>query len=156
SETLFSSVLINTGSASDTVKVYATGKPTTIDGGGGQDYVIVGDPFNNAQYIQGALTVKNPPAGGYTTLYVNDYGESNKPIFTISESAITGLTPAPINYVQYDLKALGVIGSKGVNTVTIANTPTSGVGGGLYTTYESLNSGLDTVTVKGTTGPLVL
>src|SRR5262249_38795875 len=106
SETLFSSVLINTGSASDTVKVYATGKPTTIDGGGGQDYVIVGDPFNNAQYIQGALTVKNPPAGGYTTLYVNDYGESNNRIFTISESAITGLTPAPINYVQYDLKAL--------------------------------------------------
>jgi hypothetical protein len=166
----------------ETVSVLTTGAPLTIDGGGGQDTVNLGNSTNGVAGIQGAVSItNNPAAGGYTALTVDDSADSQGYwLSTLTASAPGSVTPdaslttdpnsqvrvAPINFLQSGLSSLRVLlgnSPSGVsaNIVTVVNTPTSGVSGGLMTTITTgtptggaPNS--DAVFVRGTTGPLTV
>jgi hypothetical protein len=144
-----SSLSITTGTAADTVNVYSTYYPTTLNSGGGQDTVNVG--YNGVlSYITGALTVKNTPS--YTALTIDDSAASAAQTASIESGAVTGLAPVTISYVQNDLSGLTVKGGTGGNTFTVANTPYN-PGKNPVTTLNS-GGGNDKVVIKATTGPL--
>ncbi len=133
------------GGGVDTVNVQATRAPLIIDGGGGLDNVYVNA---NVGGIQDAVTVRNPPAGGYTALTVDAAAFTGTYSATISASAIS-FGGVPINYVQADLRSLTLRGGSGNNTYNIINTPSSGFGGGVQTTING-GSGDDVFVVSGT------
>jgi hypothetical protein len=144
-----SSLNITTGTAADTINVYSTYCPTTLNSGGGKDTVNVG--YNGVlSSITGALTVKNTPS--FTALNIDDSADSVARTATINSGAVTGLAPAAISYRQSDLSGLTVKGGTGGNTFTVVNTPYN-AGKNPVTTLNS-GGGNDKVVIKATTGPL--
>jgi hypothetical protein len=138
------------GSGVDTVNVQATTgalNVTTLPWTAAADTVNVGQN-NSVQGITGTVMVSNPL--GYTTLNVNDSADAAARSVTISQSGITGLAPAAINYTQSDLQALNIYGGSGASVYTVANTPTSAH---VATTLHS-GSGANTVNVLATAGAL--
>jgi hypothetical protein len=125
------SMTLNTGAGPNQVFVHTTSSPLTIQGHGGTDQVfITGDgPGFDLQDIRGSVTVRNTTAS--TQLTVDDSGDfTAHPAVTMSDSALTGLAPAPIFYQASGLNAtkLGFPGltvglGLGTDTVTVTNTP---------------------------------
>jgi hypothetical protein len=104
-----SSVHVTTGTGADTVDVLATGVPTYLSSNGGADTVNVGIPYDfDTSGIQGTLYVENPP--WYTTLNVYYQRGTSYTITTFTPgpdpgpwSSITGLSPAAIDFAQWDV-----------------------------------------------------
>jgi hypothetical protein len=148
---------LSSGAGNDSVRVFATSGPLNVNGAGGLDTVTLGGLVVGMQgtvaNIRGAVTVTNPTPGGGTTLIVDDSADPIGRVATVSESAITGLAPAPITYDQTALSALVILGGSGGNTFTVTNTPNNSNG---VTTALSSGSGNDTVAVLATTGALVI
>jgi Ca2+-binding RTX toxin-like protein len=125
------SMTLNTGTGPNQVFVHTTSSPLTIQGKGGADQVfITGDgPGFDLQDIRGSVTVRNTTAT--TQLTVDDSGDvTAHPAVTMSDSALTGLAPAPIFYQASGLNATKVgfpgltVGlGLGTDTVTVTNTP---------------------------------
>jgi Ca2+-binding RTX toxin-like protein len=111
---------LNSGAGADLVNVLATTGPLTIDGGGGNDTVIVGNAVT-LQGIRGALTVTNP--SGSTNLIVNDELDLTGRTATLTATALTGLSPAPINFELLNGSGLTVTGGSGGNTFNVLDTP---------------------------------
>jgi len=160
---------ISTGTGSNTIFVPSTPNNvitfphTALIGHSGATTVNVGNA-GSLSGIQGALDVSNPPAGGYTALNVDDSADAalhNNVV--LSESSLTGLAPAAISYSQSDLRSLYVrLGNtsdlSSGNIVFVANTPISGVPGGMMTTITTgtaVNQN-DLVFVVATTGALIV
>ena len=133
-----SSVSVTTGTAADTVNVLATGVPTSVSTGGGNDVVNVGNA-GSAQGILGALSIQNPPS--YTTINVNDGADATARTVTLSTftsggynwGSITGLAPAAINYKYGDTTSVSVTTGTAADTINVLATgvPTSvSTGGG--------------------------
>ena len=134
---------LNSGTGADTVKVLATaaGSALNLKGQAGSDTVTVGNA-GSVQAIAGTVTVSN--ATSVTSLTVDDAADAGARTASMSDVAITGLAPAPINYVPSEITSLTVNGGSGGNTFTVTGT--------LAFAYDTLNSGggNDTVNVLAT------
>jgi murein DD-endopeptidase MepM/ murein hydrolase activator NlpD len=144
------------GPGSNTVNVRASGGPLTVNGQGGLDVVHVGDA-GRVQNLWGALTVVNPPVGGYTALTVDDAADATARTATLSingpTAAITGLAPTPITYAVSDVRSVTVNGGSGGNTFNVLDTAANSFP---VTTTLNSGSGSDTVNVRATTGALTI
>jgi hypothetical protein len=151
-------IVLNMGSGGgDWVWIQGNANAVTVNGQGGLDTVDIGDGNVGVQDVHNTVTVMNPPAGGYTALTINDQADPNPRTATLIASSLTGLAPAPINFVQGDLRSLTINGGSGGNTFTVANTPYSSyLGPPSFQTTLNSGSGADTVNVQRTTGPLVV
>jgi hypothetical protein len=154
-----STVLIKTGTGTETVNVLATGVlgsgagATTLEGHSANTTVNVGNS-NSIANILGALTINN--AASYTTVNINDSADSaNHSNVVLTATSLTGLSQGAINFGSNALASLTITGGSGNNTYTIANTQNSGVAGGNLTTLNT-GSGADTVNVQGTSAALTI
>jgi hypothetical protein len=127
--------------AGSTTNVYSTPQnghsPTTTIDGISRDTVNVGDS-TGVQDIAGTLNVVNPPS--YTTLNINDAADTTARTVTVTNSSVTGLAPAAIDFVSDDLAALNVTTSDAADTVNVPSTS-------LYFTTSITGDGNGTVNV---------
>jgi hypothetical protein len=152
----FSGILMNMGTAADDVMIWSTpaNRPVTVDGGGGLDFVTIGEN-GRLEGIRSEVDVRNPPSGGYTYLAVYDFTDTVGHNVTLSDSAIRfdGGIPA-IYYTQSDRRSLTLVGSRGASTYTVFDTPVSGYPGGVLTNL--IPDGFATVNVLATRGELAV
>jgi Ca2+-binding RTX toxin-like protein len=147
-------VTVNTNGGSNSVYVRRTAAAAPVSiYGGGTDYVSIGGTFG-VQNILGNVDVHNPP--NYTSLVIDDSGNTfSTRSATMTASAVTGLAPATISYIQNDLSALSVYTGSAGNTITVLNTPNNGHGVSTYIANYG-GSGSNTVNVYGTSSSLTL
>jgi hypothetical protein len=108
------SLIIDGGKGANTFNVLSTAAfaPLTIYGGSGSnDTVRVGNA-GSLTGIAGAVNVVNN--SGHTALVVDDSADTVGRTATVTSNAVTGLSPAPINYW-----APTTAGGNGVSSVTI-------------------------------------
>jgi hypothetical protein len=131
---------LNTGTGNDLVDILATVGALDITGLSGNDTVTIGSLApslgGTVANIQGAVTVNN--ALGRTALIVDDSADSTGRTATLTNSALTGLAPAAINYVSTGLSSLAVYGGNGNDTFKVGSpaptmTVTLNGGGGANT-----------------------
>jgi hypothetical protein len=139
------SVELDAGSGADTFSVQATGAPTIIRGSG-PDLANLG-VNGTVQGILAPLTIDNIAAS--TAMTVDDSADPTGRTVTLTPSAITGLSPAAINYGP-GVSSLTIDGGYGGNAISVQNTAL-----GTSTTINSGN-GVDVVDVSATTGPLTV
>jgi hypothetical protein len=142
---------LNSGASAvngDTVTVRATAGPLTVNGQAGIDDVTIGF-LGLVANINGNVRVTN--ALGFTALTVDDSADPVAVIALISDTQIVGLAPAVISYVGADLLSLDVLGGPGGNFFLVTDTPAA-----LFGTTLHSGTGVDTVTVWGTTGDLTI
>ena len=148
-------IRINCGSNADSVYVNANARPITIQGGGGRDYVRIGNPSGYAQNVREPVNVTNTP--WYTDLVIENGADTSRHDVLISQQGIDGLIPAPggIIYTAADLGSLTIRGGNpnARDNYTIVNTPSSGVSGGLPTKLYTAGQGAN-LFVQRTTGAL--
>jgi hypothetical protein len=164
SDFVFSAIAIyNIGTAGDTDNILRipASRPLTIQGNGGRDTVNLGTApgisSSSVREILSTVNVSNPPAGGYTLLNVDDRGDGTYRSVLVTASAITGLAPAAINYVQSDVSGVNVSTGSGGADVSVFATPsnsqspvTSLAGFSNNTHVIVANSGLRLQDIKGT------
>ena len=121
---------LNSGTAADTVYVQATTGALNIHGQNGADTVMLGNTGTlgaspgNVQALSGAVTVDN--ASGSTALTVDDSSDATGRNVTLTNSQISGLAPANVNYAN--LSSLDIEGGSGADTFNVnstANTSTT-------------------------------
>jgi acrosin len=150
-------VSLNSGIGNDQVNVQATSTPVSIDGDAGNDTVTIGSMApslgGTLTNIAGPVSVSN--TSGSTQLIVDDSGDSTGRTATITNSSLTGLSPAAISYSSPGLfgpgvNSLEVDGGSGGNTFNIlstaAGTPVSIFSG----------TGNDAVNVQATSGSVAI
>src|SRR5262249_30846366 len=91
----------------------------------------------------------------FTNLTIDNSADTATRTATLTATGVTGLSPAPINWVQNDLRSLTIRGGNGSNTYEILGTPQSSVAGGVMTTLNA-GSGSDAINVRATTGALTI
>jgi hypothetical protein len=143
----------------------AAGVTTTVtdtkgyadQGNAPHDTVNVGNAADGVQDISGTLWVQNQ--AGTTALTVDDSSDPAGRRVTLTNSAVTGLAPAPINYQGSALSALAVTtGSPNTgtwadfSTITVLDTPPARTRLNVGSNLNPYNNG--GVYVAGTTGPL--
>jgi hypothetical protein len=111
-----SQVELDTGAARNTVFVQQTAGSVTIQCGG-PDTVDVHDA-NGVQDIQGVLTVNG--VFDQPTLLLDDTEDLSSQSFTVTDTAVTNLAPAVINYSL--LANLEIATGQGNNAVKVLNT----------------------------------
>jgi hypothetical protein len=141
---------LSTGTGNDFVNVSGTTGALNIYSPGGQDSVLISIfgslLFPNVQSINGPVNVTGV---GTTSLNVDDTHDHFGRTATLSDGAITGLTPATISYGG-GVSSLQVYGGSGGNAFTVTNTSNFSNNN----TYLSTGTGNDTVNVYATTGAL--
>jgi hypothetical protein len=144
---------VNTGSGGVTVNVLATRFFTWLYGHGATT-VNVGSGSSLA-YIQGTLTINNYPPS-FTTVVLDDSADGtnhdgvSQPKVAITADHITGLAPAPVNFLLNTIDTLTVKGGGGNNTYTISGTPAA------KSMTLDTGSGTDTVNVQAASVPLTI
>jgi hypothetical protein len=113
-------VNINLGSGDATVNVLGTGVPTAINNFGAAT-VTVGNLGSLAD-IQGAVTLFNGPSRDQLTIDDSaDAADQNNVV--ISDTGVTGLAPAPLNFTSFSINMLSIQGGSGNNNYTVTGTP---------------------------------
>jgi hypothetical protein len=155
------SVLVNTGSSAVTVNVLSTFQirnALTLSGHSLNTTVNVGSN-GSVQGILGTVNIDSAPSS-YTALRVNDSADILSRSPTLSESSLTGLAPATINYQQSGLRSLDLYlgNSTWGNQLSVSNTPVSAVPGGMMTTINTgtASKGGDVLFVQRTIGALTV
>jgi hypothetical protein len=145
---------INTGSGADTVNIRATGVggTLTVDTPTGSASSISRVTIGNAGSlagIQGAVTIHNTPARDPVTIDDSNDG-GNHPAVSVTSGGVSGLAPAAINFTNFSVSTLSLLGGFGTNTYTVNDTPVH--------TSMTLDSGssADRIKVLGTTQPLTV
>jgi hypothetical protein len=146
---------LDTGTGGNFVAVQQTAAAVTINCNG-KDYVLAGDK-NGLQDIQGALTVN-----GYlyqSSLVLSDLGDSSGLTFTVTDSTITNLAPATIQYSA--LAILNITTGAGQDGAIVRNTaPSIKVHGqSLFYTSTAIDTGPGgglVAAVDGTQSPLTI
>lgn len=172
---------INTGSGGDTINVESTQgdylarlglysilrTTTTTINSGGADTITVGDA-NGVQDIEGKLVVNAVAVADSDTLTLDDESDTTARIVKVTNSSITGLAPAEIDYGLHALASLVIEGGTGGNIYNINSTagPFFEFAGGFPIFFETTTTiecnGADTVLVGDASGvqdidgPLVL
>jgi Ca2+-binding RTX toxin-like protein len=137
-------VLHGAAGSTDTFNVTQTpaGVQTTVDGNGDSATATISNA-GSVQSILGPVTVLN--SGGGTSsigLTVDDSKDATGRTATLSNTQLTGLSPATITFAN--LNVLTVNGGTGGNTFTVTNTPPA------ITTNLNTGTNNDTVFVQGT------
>jgi hypothetical protein len=132
----YTSTLLNTGTGSDTVNVYATTGALNVNNPGGQDSVYV----TVQGHVQGISGGVNVSGRGTTSLTVDDGSDRRALSALVTSSAVTGLgNSAAVSYGS-GVNALTVIGSQGASTYTVqstrAGTATTVNGGAANDTFQ--------------------
>jgi hypothetical protein len=142
---------LNTGSrASATVNVQKTTGDLQINAGNNPSTVNVGNA-GSVRNIKGAVSLSGLDIG----LLVDDSNDSTTGLApTLSESRLTGLAPATIDYSQAQLAGLDVRGGTGGDAFTVMGTPFN-IPNNPTTTLQS-GSGSAMVNVQATEGRLVI
>ena len=139
------SITVNLGDGANTIHVEQTvsSDPVTIHGGG-SDTVNIG-VSSSVQGIQGTVSIDN--LSSFTTLNIDDSGDSTARTAVIVAASIHGLSPADIHY-DAGVAALTVYGGSGGNVFNVLSTAA--------TTPVTLDtgSGDDQVYVQATSSPL--
>ncbi len=121
---------LNSGTAADTVYVQTTTGPLTVHGQNGADTVMLGNTGTlgaspgNVQGLNGAVSIDN--ASGLTALSVDDSSDGTGRNVTLTNSQISGLAPANVNYAN--LSSLDIEGGSDADTFNVnstANTSTT-------------------------------
>jgi hypothetical protein len=136
------SLTIDAGQAGAVVDVLSTsaGCNTTVtQSQQGLDEIVTVGRRGNLADIQGPLTVSN--VSRLTTLNVVDSTDTTAKLAYLSDTAVTGLAPAAINFTASSLRALNVAGGSGGNLFTVLAT------GAGYTTTLVSGKGTDNVVV---------
>ena len=137
---------INGGNGDDTVLVEGTAGPLTINLGGGTDTVSISPTAHDLANVQGNVTVNG--GAGADTLTVNDQAGPVDVTYTLTDSTLTRDNSALITYSL--LTTLVINGTVGDDTYNVVDTS---LFAGCTTTINT-NNGVDTVNVFDTTGPL--
>jgi hypothetical protein len=114
-----SSLSINTGRASGNVIGVREDGVTTNLVSHGAATVNVGDA-NGVRGLLGTLSISNPP--NHTTLNVDDSADPLGRTATVTDSSITGIAPAVINYTGSDVNHLNIDTGTGSNTIDVRGT----------------------------------
>jgi hypothetical protein len=136
------SISIDTGDLADFVTVQSTSVPTTVTTsatGDANPTVTLGNA-GSLQGIMAPVTIGN--ANALSTVVLDDSADPTGRTVTVSDTAVTGLAPAPINYTAADLGALTVNGGTGRNNFTVTDTILN------ITSVLNTGTGNDTVTVQ--------
>src|SRR5262249_44794071 len=102
--------------------------------------------FNEGQYSSVTLA----PGDGTTNVTVDDSADTTAANVVLSSSSLTGLPMGPINFGTGGINTLIFIGGSGDNSYTITSTPAS------QGTILNTGSGVDSITVQGTSFPLTI
>jgi hypothetical protein len=148
------SITVNSGpqsAAPNTINVLRTpaGVPLTVNDNGSPTDTVTFGTGGSVQGIQGPVTLSNPLF--YDTLTVDDSADTaSHPAVAITANGITGLTPAALNFTNFSISTLTVLGGRGNNTYTVSGTPAA--------TSVTLNTGggADTVNVQAASAPLTV
>jgi len=118
---------LNSGAGNDTVYVQSTAGATNIDTGAGTNTLNVGSLDSSSAYepnvssvldnIHGTLSITGHSSD---TLNLDDAGSTSTKNGQLTPTAVTGLSPAPIDYAG--IATLNVHLGSGVNVFTIFNT----------------------------------
>lgn len=116
-----SSVTLDMGTGSDTVKVYSTdsgsGDPLTIHGTNGLDSVYFGDAGGNARLIATPVMLDN--AGSYTAVFVDDSADTTGRNVAYSKTGITGVAPGSIGWASNDVGSVRLYLGSGSDQVHV-------------------------------------
>jgi hypothetical protein len=129
-------VNIWTGNGPNTVNVLATGADTSINSGGTNDTVVVGDS-KSVQEIQGQLSIEAPGVGRFNSITVDASTDVAGRTVTLKTSlaaqppfldndkfgVIEGLAPAEIHYEYKDTKAISIRGTAGNDSFKVQDQP---------------------------------
>ena len=129
-DTTNATTTIDTGSGTDTINVQGTTANLVINGPGldglGYDTVNIGSQAPSLSgtlaSINGSVTVAK--TSGNSTLTLDDKRDELGESATISDTSITGLSPAPINYKGKELGSLAVYCGTGCK-MTVSGTSTT-------------------------------
>ena len=116
---LLTGVEVVTGNGNDHVFVYDTapGIPTSIDSNGGDDVVTIGKD-ESVRGIAGPVSVFST-----STLIIDDADDRGTRSATISDTSITDLAPAIINYNNILTKELDIYGEAAAGIPSPSPTP---------------------------------
>ena len=114
-----SAITLYMGTGADSVNVTSTYSPLTIHSTNGADVVNIGNA-GNVQGINGAIAIDNPP--NYTDIIINDSADATARVATLTDSGITGITPAAINWVAADTGAITLLMGTAADTVNVLST----------------------------------
>jgi len=107
------------------------------------------DTFNVVGTLQGPVTVAAGFfASGSNTLNIDDGSNTANSTYTITSSSVAWTGSAAVSYSN--ITNLVLTGGSGNNTYNVPSTPS------LYPTSLNTGSGVDTVNVRGTGGPLFI
>jgi hypothetical protein len=143
-------VTIDAGTGNDTINIRATAMGAslvTVNGGPGNDRVIIGNSLNQLSKILGAVTVNGQ--AGSNELQINDQGNSdNNVAYTLTSDSFTRAGIATIRYSQFP-RGITINGGSGRNRFDIQNTSVD------PTTINS-GTGANVVNLQRTTGSLTI
>jgi hypothetical protein len=145
---------LNTGNGADTVDVFATGTDTlSINGQDGLDTVTLGALAGTGmQNLGGTINVTN--TNDFTALTLDDSDDFIGQTVLMSDDtvtgSVTGLALATINYTDFDISSLHILGGSGGNSFTVAGTLTNADFPSTLTTLNKGSGGPNTVDVNAT------
>ena len=145
---------LNTGTGNDTVDVFATGTDTLdINGQDGLDTVTLGALAGvGMQNLGGTINVSNTL--DFTALTLDDTDDFIGQDVMLSDDgvngSVTGLSPATINYTDFDISGLTILGGSGGNFFTVDGTLTNADFPATLTTLNKGAGGPNTVDVNAT------
>ena len=152
--TSFVTTDLNTGTGADTVDVFATGSNTlNINGQDGLDTVTLGALAGvGMQNLSGTINVSNTL--DFTALTLDDSDDLIGQDVSLSDNgvngSVTGLSPATINYTDFDISGLTILGGSGGNFFTVDGTLTNADFPSTLTTLNKGTGGPNTVDVNAT------
>ena len=151
------------------VNILATTGAIFVDGGNGVQQVDIGSILYSGQpgsvaNINGSVHVFNSGSSGFSSLEVDDSGDTNNQTANLYDGSITGLAPAAIDWTANSPTAggvglLGVFGGSGANTFNVFGTRNFFAPANTYDPLTDVitgGNGLDTVNVRATSGTLLV
>jgi hypothetical protein len=113
---------LNTGgghtSQTVTVNVHATTGGLFVDGGSGSQVVTVGDG-GSMQGINGFVYVENTNSSGSSSVYLDDRNDPTGRTVTLTNSSVSGLSRAPVDYAS-GVNSIKVYGGRGGDLYILA------------------------------------
>jgi hypothetical protein len=146
--------IVRSGTGVDKVTVRRTDAPLAINGDDGRDTVTIAGAGNTLAEIHADVEVMNTKS--FSAITFDDSRDANARGVKLSVGAatgiVTGLAPAKLSYGMTSVSSLTVLGGRGGNTFTVANTvlnsPVSA------STTIKTGTGDDVVNIFRTGGPL--
>jgi hypothetical protein len=139
-------IVINTSTGNNTINIFSTWAPLTINGQGGTDSAFIGNQGSLAG-ILAPVSLSN--TGGTTALTVDDSADPVAQMATLAIGSLSGLAPALISWAPPNpCTPLSILGGTGGNTFTVESSNTQ--------TLLTPGTGNDAVYVQAVTAPITI